>query len=58
MRNIYQSKSRKFQVLGSREVAVHLPLPLAEVWEQLQVEAERLAGRPGCGLCTASWKRE
>jgi transposase-like protein len=28
-------------------VAVHLPLPLAEVWEQLQAEVERLAGEAG-----------
>ena len=50
MRNTYQSKSRKprkFEVVGSREVAVRLPLPLAEVWEQLQAEVERLAGEAG-----------
>lgn len=50
MRNTYQSKarkSRKFEVVGSREVAVHLPLPLAEMWEQLQAEVERLAGEAG-----------
>jgi transposase-like protein len=34
-------------VLGNREVAVRLPLPLAEVWEQLQAEVERLAGEAG-----------
>ncbi len=50
MKNRYQSqarKSRKFQVLGGREVAVHLPLPLAEMWEELQAEVERLAGEAG-----------
>lgn len=51
MRRSYQGrpgKSKpKFEVLGSREVAVHLPLPLAEMWEQLQAEVERLAGEAG-----------
>jgi transposase-like protein len=43
-----QGKSKpKFEVVGSGEVAVHLPLPLAEVWEQLQAEVERLAGEAG-----------
>jgi putative transposase len=41
-----KSKS-KFEVVGGPEVTVHLPLPLAEVWEQLQVEVERLAGEAG-----------
>lgn len=50
MRNTYQSKagkSRQFQIVEGRELAIHLPLPLAEVWEQLQAEVERLAGEAG-----------
>jgi putative transposase len=50
VRNRYQNKireSRKFEVTGRPEVAVSLPLPLAEVWEQLQAEVERLAGEAG-----------
>lgn len=50
MRNRYQSKgrkSRKFEVVGGRELAVHLSLPLVEVWEELQAEVERLAGEAG-----------
>ncbi len=50
MRNRYQSKarkSRKFEVIGSRELAVHLPLPLVEVWEELQARVEQLAGEAG-----------
>ena len=50
MSNTYQSKprkSRKFEVVGGRELAVRLPLPLVEVWEELQAEVERLAGEAG-----------
>lgn len=50
MRNRYQSKarkSRKFEVVGGRELALRLPLPLAEVWQELQAEVERLAGETG-----------
>jgi len=39
MRQRYQrtrEKSKpKFEVTGARELAVHLPLPLVEVWEEL-----------------------
>ena len=51
MRRTYQGRGGKskpkFEVVGSREVAVRLPLPLAEVWEELQAEVERLAGQAG-----------
>jgi len=42
----YQSSgkksTKKFEVMGSKEVAVRLPLPLVEVWEELQPEVEHL----------------
>ena len=50
MRNRYQNQkreSRKFELAAGPEVAVSVPLPLAEVWEQLQAEVERLAGEAG-----------
>ncbi len=51
MRKTYQSRTRKsmrkFEVVGSREVVVRLPLPLVEVWEELQADVERLAGEAG-----------
>ena len=56
MRNRYQSKarkSRKFEVVGGRELALRLPLPLAEVWEELQAEVERLAGETGLKILRA-----
>ena len=50
MRNTYQSnprKSRKFEVMGGRELMVQLPVPLVEVWEELQADVEQLAGKAG-----------
>src|SRR6187397_694281 len=41
----YQSRgkksNRKFEVLGAKRLAMHLPLPLVEVWEELQPQVER-----------------
>jgi len=48
--NTYQSrtrKSRKFEVGGGRELLLQLPMPLVEVWEELQADVERLAGEAG-----------
>ena len=43
----YQSSAkksnRKFEVVGARQLAVHLPLPLVELWEELQPQVEHLA---------------
>jgi putative transposase len=50
VRNRYQSKARKsrtFEVVGGRDLAVRLPLPLVEVWEELQARVEQLAGEAG-----------
>lgn len=53
----YQSSSkkstRKFEVMGSKEVAVRLPLPLVEVWEELQPEVEHLTGLAGLKIIRA-----
>ena len=47
----YQSSAkksnRKFEVVGARQLAVHLPLPLVELWEELQLQVEHLAGLAG-----------
>jgi transposase-like protein len=37
----------KFEVIGGGELAVRLPLPLVEVWEELQARVEELAGEAG-----------
>jgi len=50
VRNTYQSKakkSREFEVLGERELLLQLPMPLVEVWEELQARVEQLAGEAG-----------
>ncbi len=51
MRKTYQgmpSKSKqKFEVLGNGKLLVEMPLPLVEVWEELQADVERLAGQAG-----------
>ena len=54
MRNTYQSKARKFEVVRGPELMVQLPLPLADVWEQLQAEVERLAGQAGLRILRGS----
>ena len=51
MRNKYQSKAgksmRKFEVVAGPELELRLPLPLAELWADLQAEVERMAGETG-----------
>jgi hypothetical protein len=50
VRNTYQSKakkSREFEVVGGRELLLQLPMPLVEVWEELQARVEQLAGEAG-----------
>src|ERR1700681_4389824 len=53
----YQSSgkksTKKFEVMGSKEVAVRLPLPLVEVWEELQPEVEHLTGLAGLKIIRA-----
>lgn len=57
MRNRYQRGSRKskgkFELIGGRELAVRVPLPLVEVWEELQAEVERLTGEAGLQILRA-----
>lgn len=53
----YQSCARKstkkFEVVGRKELALSVPLPLVEVWEELQPEVEQLAGRAGLQIIRA-----
>src|SRR6202162_2130064 len=57
MRKTYQGtagKSKaKFEVVGERQLAVGLPLPLVEVWEELQPAVEHLAGLAGLKIIRA-----
>src|SRR5229473_5951277 len=58
----YQSSAKKstkkFEVMGSKEVAVRLPLPLVEVWEELQPEVEHLTGLAGLKIIRAVIEEE
>ena len=53
----YQSSAkksnRKFEVVGEKQMAVHLPLPLVEVWEELQPQVEQLTGLAGLKIIRA-----
>ena len=42
----YKSK-QKFEVIGKRELLVEVPLPMVEVWEELQAQVEQLTGEAG-----------
>src|SRR6202795_2354277 len=48
-----KSTKKKFEVMGRKEVAVRLPLPLVEVWEELQPEVEHLTGLAGLKIIRA-----
>ena len=51
MRKSYQGSEgkskRKFAVLGKRELLVEVPLPMVEVWAELQAQVEQLTGEAG-----------
>ena len=51
MADRYQSgarkSTRKFEMLGKKELAMTVPLPLVEVWEELQPQVEQLTGMAG-----------
>ena len=56
MRNRYQRRGRKsnrFEVVAGRELEVRMPLPLVEVWEEMQAEVERLTGEAGLQILRA-----
>jgi hypothetical protein len=60
VRKNYQSKPRKsnqkFEVVGDQELMVRVPLPMAEVWAELQAQVEELTGQAGCRSCGPFWK--
>ena len=51
MKKTYQGRpdksKQKFEVLGKRELLVEVPLPLVEVWEELQAQVEQWTGEAG-----------
>jgi putative transposase len=57
MADRYQSSAKKstkkFEVMGRKEVAVRLSLPLLKVWKELQPEVEHLTGLAGLKIIRA-----
>jgi putative transposase len=54
-----QDKSKqKFEVIGKREMLVEVPLPMVEVWEELQAEVEQLTGQAGLRIIRAILENE
>ena len=39
--------NRKLEVVRGQELLVHVPLPMAEVWAEMQAQVEELAGPAG-----------
>jgi putative transposase len=62
VKNTYQRASEKskgkFEVVEGRELEVRLPLPLVEVWEELQPRVERLTGEAGLQILRAILEQE
>ena len=62
MRKTYQGTSEKskhtLEVLGKPELRVEVPLPLIEVWEELQPEVEHLTGMAGLQIIRAVIEEE
>ena len=57
MRKKYQRKERKsnhkFEVVGGQELLVRVPLPLAQVWAEMQAQVEELTGHDGLQILRA-----
>ena len=62
MKKKYQSKERKsnhkFAVVGGQELLVRVPLPLAEVWAEMQAKVEELSGQAGLQILQAIVEEE
>ena len=60
MKKNYQRKERKsnhkFDVVRGQELLVRVPLPMAEVWAEMQAQVEELTGKPDCRSYEPSWK--
>jgi len=53
----YQRKERKsnhkFEIVGGQELLVRVPLPMAEVWAEMQAQVEKLTGQAGVQILRA-----
>jgi putative transposase len=62
VRNNYQTKdwksNHKFEVVGRQELMVRVPLPIAEVWAEMQAQVEELTGQAGLQILRAILENE
>jgi putative transposase len=62
VRKKYQRKDRKsnhkFEVVGGQELLVRVPLPIAEVWAEMQAHVEQLTGQAGLQILRAILENE
>jgi hypothetical protein len=62
VRKNYQRKERKsnhkFEVVRGQELLVQVPLPIAEVWAELQAQVEELTGQAGLQILRAILENE
>jgi hypothetical protein len=62
VRKKYQRKEResnhKFEVVRGQELMVRVPLPMAEVWAEMQAQVEELTGQAGLEILRAILENE
>jgi hypothetical protein len=62
VRNKYQRKehksNHKFEVVDGQELLVRVPLPMAEVWAEMQAQVEELTGQAGLQILRAILENE
>ena len=62
MRNKYQRQGRKsnhkFEIVRGQELMVRVPLPIAEVWVEMQAQVEELTGQAGLQILRAILENE
>src|ERR1700681_3637041 len=62
VRKKYQRKDRKsnhkFEIVRGQELLVRVPLPIAEVWAEMQAQVEELTGQAGLHILRAILENE
>jgi putative transposase len=62
VRKTYQGRpdksKQKFEVIGKRELLVQVPLPMVEVWEEMQAQVEQWTGQAGLRIIGAILENE
>jgi hypothetical protein len=53
-----RKSNHKFEVVRGQEFLLQVPLPMAEVWEELQAQVEGLTGQAGLRILRAILENE